>query len=149
MSERPACRCAVWPWDNYPSHREMLKRSLSYWKHWPVIGSDWYQGQVLWDNFTFSSILYAFLVEFSIMCQLFFSCHLEVPVLSTMCSCKQFILLRGSQERWGARGSQVLLYSHTVFIDPGDNNYISKSKSKSWDTLTFVWNRKFLDMEWP
>lgn len=46
------------------------------------------QWQVLQDNFTYSSVLRTFLVEFfSIIRQLFFSCHLEIHVWSTTCSC--------------------------------------------------------------
>ena len=87
---------------------------------------------MLLDNFTFSSILQVFLVEFSITHQLFLSRHLEVPVLSTTCSCNTIHTFeRLTRKVNGKRYFQV--HGHTVSLSP-DNKYVQIQKLRYTDT---------------
>ena len=92
------------------------------------------QRQMLLDNFTFSSLI-GFFSEVSIKHQLFFSCHLEAPVLSTMYSCNiihAFERLTREVNGTMAWGSQVRSYA--VSLSSNDDKCVQIQKLRYPDT---------------
>ena len=111
--------------------REMGNMRLSL----SVIGSDWYSEANAARQFHIFIYLIGFFSEVSIKHQLFFSCHLEAPVLSTMYSCNiihAFERLTREVNGTMAWGSQVRSYA--VSLSSDDEKCVQIQKLRYPDT---------------